>query len=243
MNRLEYMMRLAELLQDVSEEERVAAMQYYNDYFNDAGEENEQKVIEELGSPEKVAAEMKAGLGREEGEFGEFRDTGYTDVRFEEKNSPTTYEKQGTHQEYGCHNDGEQAVEEKKPWTNKWLKIALIILVILVALPVGGPILGGIAAAVIGLSIAAFAVFFAFVVASVAVFVSGLVLLIVGFFTIVSNVASALLMIGSGLLFMALGAIATVASIRLCIIVVPGLFRFFVGLIRRIFHKREAVAS
>ena len=28
---------------------------YYNDYFDDAGSENEEKVIEELGSPAKLA--------------------------------------------------------------------------------------------------------------------------------------------------------------------------------------------
>ena len=80
MNRIEYMRRLAALLQDVPAEERVATMQYYNDYFDDAGEENEEKVIEELGSPEQVAAEMKAGLGRRTGDTGEFRETGYAEI-------------------------------------------------------------------------------------------------------------------------------------------------------------------
>ena len=81
MNRIEYMRRLAALLQDVPAEERVATMQYYNDYFDDAGEENEEKVIEELGSPEQVAAEMKAGLGRRTEDTGEFRETGYADPK------------------------------------------------------------------------------------------------------------------------------------------------------------------
>ena len=62
MNRIMFMTELAALLQDISAEERVEAMRYYNNYFDDAGEENEQKVIEELGSPKKVAAEVKAGL-------------------------------------------------------------------------------------------------------------------------------------------------------------------------------------
>lgn len=46
MNRIEFMTELASLLQDVPVEERKEAMQYYNDYFDDAGEENEQQVIE-----------------------------------------------------------------------------------------------------------------------------------------------------------------------------------------------------
>ena len=37
MNRIEFMTELAALLQDISAEERIEAMQYYNDYFDDAG--------------------------------------------------------------------------------------------------------------------------------------------------------------------------------------------------------------
>ena len=54
MNRTEYMRELDALLHGISKEEREEAMQYYNDYFDDAGSENEEKVIEELGSPAKL---------------------------------------------------------------------------------------------------------------------------------------------------------------------------------------------
>ena len=63
MNRIEFMTELAALLQDISAEERVEAMQYYNDYFDDAGAENEADIIKELESPRKVAETIKAGLG------------------------------------------------------------------------------------------------------------------------------------------------------------------------------------
>ena len=49
MNRTEYMRELDALLHGISKEEREEAMQYYNDYFDDAGSENEEKIIEELG--------------------------------------------------------------------------------------------------------------------------------------------------------------------------------------------------
>ena len=45
MNRQEFMKRLEELLQDISENEREEALQYYNDYFDDAGAENEAQII------------------------------------------------------------------------------------------------------------------------------------------------------------------------------------------------------
>ena len=52
MNRVEFMAELERLLADLPEDERQAAVQYYADYFADAGAENEAEVIRELGSPE-----------------------------------------------------------------------------------------------------------------------------------------------------------------------------------------------
>lgn len=70
MNRDEFMQQLARLLSDMPESERMEAIRYYNDYFDEAGPDNESKVIQELGSPGKVAAIIKADLkdspGREE---------------------------------------------------------------------------------------------------------------------------------------------------------------------------------
>ena len=45
MSRTEYMRELDALLQGILKEEREEAMQYYNDYFDEAGEENEEQVI------------------------------------------------------------------------------------------------------------------------------------------------------------------------------------------------------
>lgn len=54
MNRKQFMEELSQLLIGISEEERVEALQYYEDYFDDAGAENEQQVIEELGTPQRL---------------------------------------------------------------------------------------------------------------------------------------------------------------------------------------------
>ena len=55
MRRTEFLEELGRLLADLPEEERKAAILYYDDYLQDAGQENEQDVIRELGGPEKVA--------------------------------------------------------------------------------------------------------------------------------------------------------------------------------------------
>ena len=60
MNRTEYMAALRRALSVLPEEERASALRYYEEYFDDAGPENEQKVIADLGTPETVAAQILA---------------------------------------------------------------------------------------------------------------------------------------------------------------------------------------
>lgn len=91
MSREVFMGKLENLLADVTVEEREEALQYYADYFADAGPENEAQVLQELGSPERVAAMIKASLkgGTEEGAFTEH---GFLDERFDKKATPATQE-------------------------------------------------------------------------------------------------------------------------------------------------------
>ena len=91
MNRTEYMRELDALLHGISKEEREEAMQYYNDYFDDAGSENEEKVIEELGSPAKLAETICAGINGNTDEaesYGEYGERGYQDSRFDSSEYP-----------------------------------------------------------------------------------------------------------------------------------------------------------
>lgn len=292
MNRIEYMRKLASLLQDVPAEERVATMQYYNDYFDDAGEENEEKVIEELGSPEQVAAEMKAGLGRQTENFGEFRETGYTDTQFEKKEVPVRYpraERQNTGNPYsnggyagsqgrssgstsyaggrangsytenpsgngyqygaGQNGNGYQYSEpdsgqsqKREPWTSSGLKMVLVILIILVVAPVLIPVALAVVCCIFAFGIAGFAIFIALAAVAVALAISGLVLFVRGMFMMISNPAAAVVVMGVGMILGVIGMVATVAAVRLCMIVLPGLFRFTVDLCRRPFQKRRKVA-
>ena len=62
MNRIDFMQQLESLLQNIAPMERDEAIQYYNDYFDDAGKENEQEVIEALGNPARVAENIKRDL-------------------------------------------------------------------------------------------------------------------------------------------------------------------------------------
>lgn len=83
MNRAEYMKELAYLVQDVPDEEREEALQYYEDYFDDAGPENEAQVIAELGRPEKLAAIIREGARTGyESPDAEYTENGYQNERY-----------------------------------------------------------------------------------------------------------------------------------------------------------------
>ena len=84
MNRKEFLDELAFLLQDIEDVEREEAIQYYQDYFDEAGVENEQQVINELGTPEKVAAIIKAGINESFEQDIEYSDKGMANSSFEQ---------------------------------------------------------------------------------------------------------------------------------------------------------------
>ncbi len=62
MNKEQFLKELEDLLQDIDATEREEALNYYRDYFEDAGSEHEQEIIKELESPKKVAQTIKEGL-------------------------------------------------------------------------------------------------------------------------------------------------------------------------------------
>lgn len=227
MNRIEFMDQLKDLLREISAEEREEALQYYEDYFADAGEEHEAEVIRELGSPQKVAATIKADLKCGSTDAGLFTECGYEDERFTAKATPAKRsdgdEKQESKQESESgyrYNRGTEAErngqeksgytyrnpdpqEQKKPATSLGLKILLIILIILIA---------GIAVTAIGVML----------------------------FTVA--VPAALLTTGTGVLVTVVGLIATVATVKLCIVMYPAMFRMIVNICRMPFHRRKVVS-
>lgn len=85
MNRREYMAQLSYLLQDMPESERQDVLNYYENYFDEGGSEQEELIIRTLGSPERLAAIIKEGMQEDEGSaYGEYTESGYRDDRFRE---------------------------------------------------------------------------------------------------------------------------------------------------------------
>ena len=64
MDKYKFMKELEFLLLDISEEDRKEALEFYENYFTEAGEENESKIIKELGEPSRVAAIVESWIKR-----------------------------------------------------------------------------------------------------------------------------------------------------------------------------------
>lgn len=62
MTRKDYMTTLSQKLRRLPNEDYIKAMAYFEEYFDDAGLENEQQAIEDLGSPATAANELIMNL-------------------------------------------------------------------------------------------------------------------------------------------------------------------------------------
>ena len=210
MNRIEYMTKLASLLQDIPEVERRDAMKYYNDYFDEAGEENEEQVIREFGAPEEVAENIKADL--------------------KGKTENTTHGQQEEYQ-YGTSDD-----QKKK--NARIGKIVLIVALAIIIGPVLIPIIGGILAAGLAMALTIIVGVFALVIAGAAIAIVGISLVISGSVILLPQTAAGLALIGSGLIIMVLGVVATVGFGKLCEVVLRGLAKGIKYLWEKISHRK-----
>ena len=220
MTKEQFLFQLEQKLLDIPEDERAEAMEYYRDYFNDAGPENEEQVIAELGSPDKVAASIKEGLraGREDaGTIGQ---------------PPQT---RGAAQSYSEASKNRKQTDSRSKW----------ILIILVAI-FTVPFWIGVVGAIFGVLVAVVATIFGLLVAAVALaavgIVAGLICFIVGivrFFT--GGLVSGLMTVSAGLLLFAMGCLCTAALIFVLGQVIPWMLRGISNLLHNGFHRRKKV--
>ena len=245
MNRLEFMKELECLLSDISYSEREEALQYYNDYFNDAGIENEDEVIASLDSPKKVAATIKAGLSGET--EGTFTENGYQDYEEEQKNSLTEwkeYVKEEENVEENLQTVQNPPAEKKKHSTGAWI---IILLLCLLFSPVILSVGIGFFATLFGIIVSILAVIFSLLVAvasiALALLITGVVLIGVGFVKMfVSPLGGTLLMAG-GAVCLGLALLFVVLTVWVVGKVIPAVIRFIVGIFTRLFHKKGGATA
>lgn len=237
MNRKEFMEELENMLGNIQDAEREEALQYYNDYFDEAGPDDEQQVIRELGTPAKVAAIIKTSLQENMNESGEFSETGYSDPRFK-----LNYEVIDSNNTDSNH-DYNKSVNRERTYAKETSggKIALIVILCIVALPVVVPILGGILGLILSILGVVFCIFVSIAALAVALPITGVVVFVSGVVTLFTTPIVGMFSCGVGLLILGIGVLFVLLSGIICVKFFPWLMRVIVELCRVPFKRRGTI--
>ena len=198
MNKNQYLDELSFLLLDIADEERKDALSFYESYFDEAGIENELKVIAELGEPSKVAAIIKDSI---KGHFEETIEAG--DDGFDNKNYQKHHEIVKNEKKVGLFENLKIKFDE----LSKGDKGLILALIILAGLPVSGILFGTLEIALSLLIIPLTIVFGAWII-TIALFIVGISLIVCGLIGFFSTPALGLILVGSGCVVLAFASIA-----------------------------------
>ena len=232
MDRAQFMRELENLLADIPETERREALEFYENYFDDAGVENEASVLQELGSPEKVAAIIKADLkdSAEQYEYGEYTEHGYEDPRTKEQGQmPEKYA--GESGETGKGNrffrKGNQAV----------LILAVILLVFISPFVKGA--IGGILTFAVGILLLPFWLIVGLGIGSVVLLLFGVVAIVAGVGLCATMTGTGIMSMGIGCLLIALGILMILGLVSIAIRIVPKWFRKITDFCSRLLYRKK----
>ncbi len=246
MNRAEFMRQLERLLQGIPQAEREAALRYYNDYFEDAGAESEQDVLEALGNPARVAENIKRDLAG----------SGYREEDLQSSHVKHPVVKyQNTESQYqdreGAENTGKS--KENPPGDTPFVKkseemptwqIILCIIGAIFLVPVALSLVSALLSAVIGILAGWFSVILAVGVAAFVLIVLLVVLFIAGCLCLIEMPLAGVALMGGGLICGGLGILCLMLTVALAGIVTPAIFSALSSFCRYLASKckRRAVA-
>lgn len=201
MDRRTFMNELKFLLSDISDEEKQEALDFYENYFDEAGIENESKIIEELGEPSRIAAMIKAGLMGSFDEHIEVGNQGFSneDFKYQYEVKDVKSNEKATHYYENV----------TSTWIEKWKamdskdKLILFILLILCIVPLSFPMLGlftGLFAFGFGFALPLALFFFGF-------WIITFILYVIAIAFIVAGVLQLFVMPSTGFIFIGIGCI------------------------------------
>ena len=260
MNKEEFLRQLEVLLSGISQEERTEALTFYRSYFEDAGEANEAKILEELESPQKVADSIIKDLGVQTGEVGSSNAQGASAgaawnpavqsapvgaatgaewnpaVQSAPSGAPTGAAWNPASQ--GAAQNAAYAAQEKDGMPG-WAIVLLVITspVWLVMLLVVLAVLLGVVAALFGIAIAVVAVMGALLICGVVIFGAGIGTAFAG------NPAIGIGLMGAGLIVLAIGILAVVLVVWIFGGFLPWALKGIWKLCKKPFNKRKERAA
>ena len=239
MNRTEYMRQLESLLQNISATEREEALQYYNEYFNDAGPENEQNVIEALGNPAKVAENIKKDI------FG----NGYGENNYQRAGADSraviTYPADSqTENGNNRQSDAPQTAQAQvvSPQKKEGMSTGMIVLIVILCI-LASPVILGAASAGIGVAAALIAAWFGLIIgfgATAAALILVLIALVaVGIISMFTHPFVGMCLIGAGLICGGVGLLFLMLTVAMAGIATPSICCWIGGLFQKR-GKKEA---
>lgn len=222
MNRAQFMEQLERLLADISEAERQEALDYYESYFDDAGEENEADVIRELGSPGKVAAIIKADLKESNERYAQYSETGYSDTR-------TKDERQMPERRKGYHADR----------TKRRSVLILILIALIFVSPFIEGAVGGVFGVLVTIVLLPFLIVLTLGAVSIGLIVGGVICGLTGIGICIGSPAAGVLALGVGCILLAAGILLMMLTATIAGKVIPKIIRKFTDFCGRLLHRER----
>ena len=234
MDRLEFMKELEALLSDISQSEREEALQYYNDYLNDAGVENEQEVLDSLGTPQALARVIKEGLS-DGGERGEFTETGYKNEALGEELKNEIARKEKTEKEKSEAGAGINSGRQLSPGM-----IVLIVILCIVAFPAVAGIAAGVIGTGVGILGGILGILAGIAAAGAVLLAAAVILLVYGIWTLVTTPLAGICFVGLGILLAGLSLFFIWLTVWICAKAIPWLIRGIVKIGTKLLRGKGA---
>ncbi len=212
MTRQEYMEQLKKYLKRLPKEDYENAIEYFSEYFDEAGSQKEQQVMKELGEPKEAARELLLNLLQESVE-----------------NDQDIVEEKAAVQP-----EAASGGKKRSPG-----KIILLAILVLCASPVSLALLVGVLAVLLAVVVTATAVIFSLGITSIAATAGGIVTVGFGATLVLKSAAAACMMIGGGFLMAGIGILAGVLTIYICKWCANGIGRLVNRFVRKKVRKDE----
>jgi len=210
MGKQQFMAELKQLLGDIPAVERDEALNYYEEYFNDAGEENEEQLIMQLESPEKVAKSIKSGLEYADEEAGEFSETGFSGFYAKDKNEIINTIPDESSRGFGRFGGDIRS--------NR----IILILILIILCPILFPLIGSLFGILCGVFGAIFGILCALYAGGIGIIVGGLACIAVSIPLLAQSASLCILVSGIGFLLVALGLVFFWGGIKFSSVILPG---------------------
>lgn len=238
MTKYEFLGDLSRFLSDLPEDERKQAMKYYEDYFADAGEEHEQEVIQELGTPKDIA-KILLEESSEHIQYGNGTST-HMENQMEPYDSAATKDSkdtgnwqsssQNTNEWQKCSNSQNSDGWDDSSFTKSntqnhtgnnerdTTKTVLLVILIIVTSPIWFSIVTGILGGIVGIASAILGVFVALIAGGGGVAIGGVGCVIGGIIALITGeAATGILTSGIGCIMFSVGGLLCYLGIMLCI--------------------------